>query len=493
MSRKNQIINERKKKLDELGKIANPYPYKFEVKNFSDEIKKEFNKLKNDEITNKIVSVAGRVMIIRNLGKLIFATIQDENGRLQLVFQNEKTNKESFDIFKKYIDIGDFIGCNGSVMKTRAGEISVLVRNCEILSKSLLPLPEKWHGLKDEEERYRKRYLDLLMNPEIKEVFKKRTEITGLIREFLSKKGFVEVETPILQPLYGGTNARPFSTHLNALDMKLYLRLAPELYLKRLVIGGFNKVYEIGKNFRNEGIDYLHNPEFTMVEWYEAYADYNKIMDTAEELYKFIAKKLNNSYNIKFRDREINLNGKWPRIKMIDAIKKHLKIDVLKMSEKKLKDFVEKNNVEYRGEANKGILINAIFEKLVTERLDGPVWIIDYPKEVSPLAKPHRKDKDFVERFECYISGKEIGDGWSEINNPIEQRDRFEKEQKSMKKGNTEAHPLDEDFLQALEYGMPICGGIGIGIDRLVMFFTNQPSIKDVILFPFMRPEKKEK
>ncbi len=432
-------------------------------------------------------------MIIRNLGKLIFATIQDEKGRLQLVFQNEKTKKESFDLFKKYIDIGDFIGCDGIVMKTRAGEISVLVQNCFILSKSLLPLPEKWHGLKDEEERYRKRYLDLLMNSEIKEVFIKRTEIIGLIREFLNKKGFIEVETPILQPLYGGTNAKPFSTHLNVLDMKIYLRLAPELYLKRLVIGGFNRVYEIGKNFRNEGIDYMHNPEFTMVEWYEAYADYHKMMDTAEELCKFIAKKLAGGFTLKFRDREINLKGKWPRVKMIDAIKKHLKIDVMKMSEKKLEDFVKKNNIEYRGEANKGILINAIFEKLVAEKLDGPVWIIDYPKEVSPLAKPHRKDKDFVERFECYISGKEIGDGWSEIIDPTEQRDRFEKEQKSMRKGNTEAHPFDEDFLHALEYGMPVCGGIGIGIDRLVMFFTNQSSIKDVILFPFMRPEIKKK
>jgi lysyl-tRNA synthetase class 2 len=481
MGREEEIVKERTRKIKELEqKGINPYPYTFDKKNSVAECLKAKLGAK--------VKTAGRIVTKREIGKIIFARVRDSSG-MQIVIQRGKTPEKVFELFEKYADVGDFIGVEGRIFRTKTKEKSILVNNLEILGKAILPLPEKFHGLQDKEERYRKRYLDLIMNPEIKEVFEKRAKIISLIREFLNKKGFIEVETPILQPLYGGTNANPFSTHLNALNMKLYLRLAPELYLKRLVIGGFEKVYEIGRNFRNEGIDATHNPEFTMIEWYEAYADYNRIMDMTEELYKFIAKKLNGKYEMEFMGRKINLNGKWPRIPMTEIIKKKLKIDTEKMPLEKLKKFAEENRIEFRGEASRGILINAIFEKKITEGLNGPVWIIDYPKEVSPLAKPHRKKQGFVERFECYAGGKEIGDGWSEITDAIEQKQRFEKEQASMRAGNKESHPMDKDFINALEYGMPVLGGIGIGIDRLTMFFTNKSSIKDVILFPFMKPE----
>jgi len=493
MGREEQITGERLRKIDELKKQGiNPYPYRFEKKENCSELQEKYKKLKAEEKTKDKVRVAGRVMIKRDLGKISFAKLQDFSGRIQIVLQDKETPDKEFEFFKKYVDGGDFIGIDGIIMKSKTGELSVLAKKIEILSKSILPLPEKFHGLQDKEERYRKRYLDLIMNPEVKETFLKRTKIIQLIRKFLDDRGFVEVETPGLQTLYGGTNAKPFSTYLNVLDMNLYLRLAPELYLKRLVVGGFEKVYEIGKNFRNEGIDFMHNPEFTMIEWYEAYADYNVMMDNAEELYKFIAKELNGSYTLEFRERKIDLKGKWPRVSMTDAIKKYLKIDIEKMSLKEIKSFVDENRIDFVGEGSKGIFINAIFEKLVTEKLDGPMWIIDYPKEVSPLAKPHRDKEGFVERFECYIAGKEIGDGWSEIIDPVEQKQRFENEQKAMRSGKEEAHPMDKDFLEALEYGMPVLGGIGIGIDRLVMFFTNQASIRDVILFPFMKPEISE-
>jgi lysyl-tRNA synthetase class 2 len=494
MARQEEIVKERLKKIEELKKKGiNPYPYSFEKKKSAAELQTEHNSLKNGAKAKERTSIAGRLMTFRDMGKIAFGVLQDFSGSIQIMLQDGETPNELISFFKKYADIGDFIGIEGHVFRTKRGELSIITKKAEILSKSILPLPDKWHGLEDKEERYRKRYLDLIINPEVKKTFIKRSKIVSLIRKFLDEKGFTEVETPMLQPIYGGTNAKPFSTHLNALDMKVYLRVAPELYLKRLVVGGFEKVYEMNRNFRNEGIDFMHNPEFTMIEWYEAYADYNKMMDTAEELYKYIAKELTGSYVLEFKGRKIDLRGKWPRVCMTDAIKQKIKIDVLKMSAQELMEFAEENKVEFRGEPNKGILINAMFEKLVTDSLDGPIWIIDYPKEVSPLAKPHRSKEGFVERFECYVSGKEIGDGWSEIIDPLDQRQRFEKEQEAMRSGKEEAHPMDEDFIQALEQGMPVLGGIGIGIDRLVMFFTNSESIRDVILFPFMRPLKNEK
>lgn len=493
MGRQDEIVKERLKKIAELKKQGiNPYPYSFDKKENAAELQEKHKSLKNEAKAKGATSFAGRLMTFRDMGKIAFGAVQDFSGKIQIVLQEEETPDEIISLFKKYVDSGDFIGVEGSIFRTKRGELSILVKKAELLSKSILPLPDKWHGIEDKEERYRKRYIDLIINPDVKQTFLKRSKIVGLIRRFLNDREFIEVETPMLQPIYGGTNAKPFSTHLNALDMKVYLRVAPELYLKRLVVGGFEKVYEMNRNFRNEGIDFMHNPEFTMIEWYEAYADYNTMMDTAEELYKYIAKELTGGYTLEFKGRKIDLKGKWPRICMTDAIKEKVKIDVLKMSLEELREFAEQNKVDFRGAPTEGILINAVFEKLVANSLDGPVWIIDYPKEVSPLAKPHRSKEGFVERFECYISGKEIGDGWSEIIDPIDQRQRFEREQAAMRAGSEDAHPMDEDFINALEQGMPVLGGIGIGIDRLVMFFTNSESIRDVILFPFMRPQKNE-
>ena len=474
---------EKLKRLEEKG--VNPFPYAFERTHSSQELQEKYRSLKHEEHTKDHVSLAGRIMLFRSMGKVAFAQIQDNNGRVQLYFKKENL-KEEYNLLKD-LDLGDIIGVKGSIFKTRTGELSIDVEELTVLSKALLDLPEKFHGLQDKEVRYRKRYLDLIANPQVKEVFIKRAKILQTIREFLNKKGFLEVETPCIQPLYGGTNAKPFKTYLNAFSMNVYMRLAPELYLKRLIIGGLEKVYEIGKNFRNEGADLTHNPEFTMIEWYEAYADYHKMMDTAEELFKSIAKELYGGFHIPRNDRQISLTGKWPRKSMTDLIKEYTGLDVFKMSEKELGKYLEKEKIAFRGEASKGVFINTIFEKKVTEHLEGPLWVIDYPKEVSPLAKAHRSKKGFVERYECYVGGMELCDGWSELSNPLEQLERFESEQKAMRDGNEEAHPLDEDFLEAMAYGMPTLGGIGIGIDRLTMVFCDIDSIRDVMFFPFMR------
>ncbi|MBD3318673.1 lysine--tRNA ligase [Candidatus Woesearchaeota archaeon] len=492
MPSERELIAERKKKLEELREQGiNPYPYVFSTSITSSALREKYERLKHEEKTDDKVSIAGRIVALRRMGKVTFAHLLDDDGRIQIYCSSKTTDNYGL---LKLLDRGDWIGVQGIVFKTKTGEITIEVKEVTVLSKSLRPLPEKFHGLKDKETRYRKRYLDLIMNPDVKKVFLQRAVIINTVRNFLNHRSFVEVETPAIQALYGGTNARPFETYINAFDEKVYMRVAPELYLKRLVVGGFGKVYEIGKNFRNEGADHSHNPEFTMLEFYEAYADYHKMMDTAEELYKEIAQALYNSTKVPVGNDYVDLKGKWPRITMTDAISQHVGIDVLSMSEAELKDFLRKERIECRGTLSKGLMINAVFEKQVVPKLVSPQWIIDYPKEISPLAKPHREKEGFVERFECYIGGMEIGDGWSEIINPLEQRDRFEREQQAMRDGDTEAHPLDEDFIEALEYGMPVLGGIGIGIDRLTMFFTNNESIRDVMLFPFMKPlhEKEE-
>jgi len=485
MPTEQELIDERKKKREELlNKGINPYPYTYDRTSTAQELQETHAGLKPDESTGSTASIAGRLVSLRRIGKLTFGKLQDETGKIQVQWKRDEL--DNYDLLKLY-DVGDWIGVEGELITTRTGELTVKTRSFQMLGKSLRPLPEKWHGLKDIEQRYRKRYLDLIINPEVKDVFVKRAQIIQAIRDYLDKREFVEVETPVLQSLYGGTNAEPFKTHLNALKQDMYLRIAPELYLKRLVVGGFLKVYEIAKNFRNESADSTHNPEFTMLEFYEAFTDYHGMMQTAEDMYKHIAKTVFGSLKVKQNNREIDLSGRWPKLCMTDAIKEQLRIDVDAMSLEELQHYAEKHKLETIGTASKGLLAFTIFDKLVAEKLEGPVWIIDYPKEISPLAKPHRTKPGYVERFECYIAGREVGDGWSEIIDPIEQRERFENEQKQMRAGNKEAHPLDLDFIESMEYGMPVLGGIGIGIDRLVMFFTNQDSIRDVLLFPFMR------
>ncbi|MBI4148584.1 lysine--tRNA ligase [Candidatus Woesearchaeota archaeon] len=486
MPTEKELIAERVRKLEELRKLGiNPYPYTFVKTHLANEVTGKYGSLEADAKTADTVVCAGRIVGLRRMGGASFGHILDETGRVQ--FYCKKDNLKEYDLLR-LLDLGDFIGVSGKVFKTKTGEVTINVDNFTVLCKSIRPLPDKWHGLQDKELRYRRRYLDFVMNPDVTKVFHTRAKIVRTIREFLNNRGFMEVETPVLQPLYGGTNAKPFTTHYNEYHAKVYMRVAPELYLKRLIVGGFGKVYELGRNFRNEGADHSHNPEFTMLEFYEVGADYHVMMDTAEEIYKSIAKALFGSYSFSHKDRAIDVSGKWPRVPMTEAIKQHVKIDVDKLSMEELEKFVSQHRLEVRGTPSKGIFINAIFDKLVTPKLEGPLWIIDYPKEISPLAKPHRSKPGFVERFECYIGGMELGDGWSEINDPMDQRERFEREQQALRDGHTEAHPLDEDFIEALEHGMPTLGGIGIGIDRLTMFFTSQDTIRDVLLFPYMKP-----
>ncbi|MEK6936104.1 MAG: lysine--tRNA ligase [Nanoarchaeota archaeon] len=493
MGREEQIIEEKKKKLIELGKLGiNPYPHKFDVKNYSEEIKEKYSKLKENEKSKDKVKIAGRIMTQRDLGKLIFATLQDSKGKIQIILQKEETKAENFEIFKKFVDVGDFVGCEGIIMKTKTGEVSVLVKNLQILSKSILPLPEKYHGIQDKEERYRKRYLDLITNPEVKEVFNKRAIIFESIRELLKKKGFLEVETPYLQPIYGGASAKPFITHLNALDMKLYLAISPELYLKRLIVGGYDKIFAMSRCFRNEGIDRWHNPEFTNMEIYQAYTDYNDMMDLFEEIYEYCCKKINGTTKVKFRDKIIDFKRPWKRMTMREAIKKYAEIDVEKMNEKELKKFVEKNKIEIKHQAW-GWMVQAIFEHFCEDKIEQPTFILDHPLETTPLCKAHRADKlcRLIERFEPFCMGTELGNAYSELNDPVLQRTLLEEQQSMLKGGDEEANPLDEDFINAIETGMPPTGGLGMGIDRMIILLTGQDSIRDVILFPFMKAEEK--
>jgi len=444
--------------------------------------------LKARDQEGKTLAVAGRLWRWREHGNVTFADLKDSSGQIQLLFQ-KKTLEKDFEMLKLF-DVGDFLAVSGQVIKTTAGEITIDVAKFELLSKSLRPMPDSWHGLKDIEERYRKRYLDLLLNPDISRRFDVRTTVFKETRNYLDKLGFKEVETPIFHPLYGGANARPFTTHMQALDTDFYLRIAFELYLKRLVVGGYDKVYEIGRDFRNEGIDHSHNPEFTMIEWYEAYADYHRVMDVTEGLFKHLAAKIFAKTQVQVGDQTVEIGHAWPRITMSDLIAQKLDLDVEKLDEKKLADFCQKRGLELiRGET-KGQLIFEIFDKLVSKDLIDPIWVIDYPADVSPLSKPHRTREGWTERFEGYIGGREICDGWSELTDPQVQRQRFEIDIKMARKDKSEAQQVDEDFLEAMEYGMPPMGGIGIGMDRLVMFFTNTWLLKEVILFPTLRPEK---
>jgi len=474
-----QLIQIRKDKIQKIINLGiNPNPANYQREHKIESIKK----------LGKKANISGRIRSLRLHGNLCFLDLQDESGEIQLMVSANIVGKDSYKLIN-LLDVGDFIGVKGEVFKTKAGEITVRVETMTFLQKSLNPLPDTWFGLKDTEERFRKRYLDLILNPQVKQVMDKRWALEKAIRQFMWQKGYQEVETPVLQNLYGGTNARPFVTHLNALDIEMYLRVAPELYLKRLIVGGYEKVFEIARNFRNEGLDLTHQPEFTMMEFYEAYADYHRIMDLTEELIKFIAKKVNGTNKLTIGKYEIDLSGKWTRITIDEALKKYLKIDWEKTTDKEIREILKKNQFKVPGVYTKNKALFTIYDHLITPKLIQPTWVIDYPIDVSPLSKTHRSKPDRVERFEGYIGGKEICDGWSEIVSPIEQRQRFEIEQKNLKAGDEQAQPLDEEFLDALAYGCPPLGGIGIGIDRLTMFITNTWSIKEVIPFPLMRPK----
>jgi lysyl-tRNA synthetase, class II len=491
MGREEQIIENRLKKIEELRNLGiNPYPHKFDKKNSCLELQGKYKNLLKDKSTKDKVVIAGRVMIKRDLGKIGFATLQDGSGKIQIISQQGETSEKQREFFKKYVDSGDFIGVKGNILRTSRGELSVLIEDVKILSKSVLPLPEKFHGLKDKEERYRKRYLDLVMNPEVKEVFLKREKIISSIREFLNKKGFLEVETPYLQTIYGGAEARPFKTYLNALDIDLYLAISPELYLKRLIIGGLEKVYTIARNFRNEGIDKWHNPEFTMMEIYESYADYNDMMKLFEEIYEYVCKKVNGTTKVKVQGKEIDFKTPWKRMTMAEAIKKFAKIDVEKLDEKELEKIVVKEKIKVKGDSW-GNYVCALFEHFCEDKLIQPTFIIDHPCESTPLCKEHRNDINckLIERFEPFCLGAELGNAYSELNDPIKQKELLEEQQKKLAKGDEEANPYDEDFVNALKVGMPPTGGLGLGIDRMVILLTGQDSIRDVILFPFMKPE----
>lgn len=479
------LLDERLSKLADIRAMdINPYPYSFGKTDSASGILVRFDSLEAEQRSNVVVNVAGRVMLLRRMGKATFMHVADESGKIQVYFRFDDIGEGQYALVKK-LDIGDIIGVRGYVFKTKMGEVTVYAQGLSILAKGIRGLPDKYHGLKDVELRYRKRYLDLITNPETREVFVKSSKIINEIRNFFNSRGFLEVQTPVLQPLYGGANARPFMTKHHELKMPLYLRISPELYLKRLIVGGFEKVYDINKNFRNEGIDRSHNPEFMMLEWYEAYTDYNYQMRQFEELVSTVAMKVLGTTKITYQGKAIDLTPPWGCLTMVDAIKEYAGIDVDALDGEELRQLVVNYNLEVP-EETRGFIVNALFDELVESKLDGPVFIINHPVEVSPLTKISRSDPRLVERFEPYVAGMEIGNGYSELNDPIDQRRRFEEQQKH-KDVDVEMHPMDEDFIEAIEYGMPPTGGVGLGIDRITMLLTDQPCIRDVILFPTMK------
>ncbi len=482
-----QIRQTRIQKLADLAdKGVNPYPYKFDKTASAKELQEKYKDLPAGEETTDVYSVAGRVMAIRNTG--MFIDLMDDTAKIQIFSHKENLPEEQLKILK-LVDIGDIVGFTGTIRRTPRGELSIKSTDLKLLSKALLPLPEKHHGLTDVEIRYRQRYVDLIVNEDVRDTFRKRSLIIQKIREFLAKEGYLEVETPILQTMASGANARPFTTHHNALEMDLTLRIALELYLKRLIVGGVSeRVYEIGKCFRNEGIDTRHNPEFTMIELYQAYADYNDMMTLTENMVAYVAQEVLGTTKIQYGEHEIDLTPPWDRKTMIGAIKEATGIDFLEIySAKQAIETARRLHVPVEDNMNWGQVVDAVFEEKVEPGLIQPCHIIDYPREISPLAKVHRDNDRLTERFETRVNGWEIANAFSELTDPIDQRMRFEAQAKAKAEGDEEAMDIDEDFINALEYGMPPTGGMGMGIDRLVMLLTNSPSIRDVIAFPTMR------
>ena len=487
-----QIIDYRKEKLLKIKESGiDPFPQKFTPNHFSKDIIHNFDKLQN-----KDVILAGRIMSIRKMGKASFFHLQDQFGKIQIFIKRDDVGEENYNNFK-LLDIGDFVGIEGYVFKTKVGEISIHTNLLTILCKSIRPLPivkekegEAYDEFIDKEHRYRNRHLDLIVNPNNREIFIKRSIIIKGIRNYLDKMDFLEVETPVLQPIYGGANARPFTTHHNALDQKLYLRIADELYLKRLIIGGFDRVYEIAKDFRNEGMDRNHNPEFTMLEFYWAYADYEDNMNLVEYMLRTVAQSIEKT-QIKWGEMAIDLSKPFKRRPILELLNEATGEDLSDFSEKKLRDVCNSNHVDVDSNFNYGQMLDALMSELVEPKLIEPTFVTDYPKAISPLAKKHRNGNlNLVERFELFIGGAEFANAFTELNDPIDQRDRFELQARLAESGDDEAHPIDEKFLEAIECGMPPTAGVGIGIDRLVMLLTENITIKEVILFPSMRSEE---
>lgn len=489
MDSEHRLIKERRDKLNELSSWGvQAYPYRFDKTANAKDVLTKHKGLKAESYTKDDVSIAGRIMSLRHMGKAAFFHIQDDSGKLQVYIKKDDV-KDQYKVFKK-CDIGDIVGVTGEVFATKTGEISIYAKEFTFLTKALRPFPEKFHGLKDIETRYRKRYVDFVVNPKAKEVFEKRAKIYKLIREFLAQKGFIEVQIPILHPLYGGAMARPFVTKINAWDMTMYLRIAYEIYLKKLLVGGFEKIYDLSYCFRNEGADRTHNPEFSMMEIQWAYNDYNDAMKLTEEMWEYVAKGLNGTTKLEFAGKTLDVKAPWKRMTMTDAIKTYADIDVENLSDKQITDLVNKHNIDYEGKLTKGLAVSLLFEELCEEKLIDPVHIMDHPEEISPLAKPCRDKPGFTERAESFINAMEVGNYYSELNDPVLQRKRFEEQIRLEQEGVDETHPLDEDFIQALEYGLPPNVGIGVGVDRMIMFLTGQESIRDVILFPTMKPVK---
>ena len=485
-SNESNIISEKLKKVEELKEAGiEPYGRNYEKINNIEEISQY------DETSDKVFKTAGRIVAYRRMGKNGFGHIQDFTGKFQYYVKKDEVGEEQYEIYKK-LGLGDFIGIEGTLFRTQTGELTLRAKSFEVLSKNIRPLPEKFHGLTNVETRYRQRYVDLVMNREVMETMKKRFQIVRFFRKYLEEKGFIEVETPMMHPIAGGATARPFTTHHNALDMELFLRVAPELYLKRLLVGGFEKVFEINRSFRNEGISIKHNPEFTMMELYQAYADYVDMMNITEDLISKLTFELHGTYEIEYEDKKINMKSPWRRVKMKDIVKEVTGFDfdtvtndedaVAKAKEMGIPLEKDKTYTKY------GIL-NLIFEEKVEETLINPTFIIEYPKEISPLSKNKKGETDWVDRFELFISGREFANAYSELNDPRDQKERFEEQVKMKEAGDDEAQNMDLDYIRALEYGMPPAGGLGIGIDRLVMLMTNSASIRDVILFPTLRKE----
>ncbi len=491
MEELSELLLQRRRKLDALWEAGiNPYPNDYKAEHTSADLFAVYGSRETIEDAPQVFVVAGRIVARRSFGKAAFIQLQDRKGRMQLYVKKDAIGDEAFEAFDSF-DIGDIIGATGIPFRTKTGELSLHVTAIRLLTKSLLPLPEKFHGLTDVETRYRQRYVDLIVNPDVREVFFKRSRIINLIRAFMISRDFLEVETPMMQPIPGGATARPFVTHHNALDMELFMRIAPELYLKRLVVGGFERVFEINRNFRNEGISIRHNPEFTMMEFYQAYATFEDLMDFTEELHCHVARELFGSLEFTYQGERISFQRPWKRLTVQEAILEHGDIDARSLADRDLAyAYAQSLGLDLPPEIGYGKLIIEIFEEVAETRLIQPTFITSYPTEVSPLSRKNDHDPAIVDRFELYCVGREMANGFSELNDPRDQKERFLAQVAEKAKGDEEAHYMDEDYIRALEYGMPPTAGEGIGIDRLVMLLTDSPSIRDVILFPLLRKEK---